>query len=124
MKKKIQLKNNATNDANEKKEHSNIKFNILEIFLKIIPIGISIIALVLSFFSYKNAKENSFYSRVFQPLTYYYDFDIDNEQTAQFGNYIMPAIKCTINVNSGCINKIMVIATDENTIIRRHLNQD
>lgn len=28
----------------------------------------------------------------------------------------MPTIKCKINVNSGCINKIMVIATDENTI--------
>lgn len=116
MKKKEQTDISTINDIKEKNTKSDKKSVILEVFLKIIPIGISILALILSYFSYNNAKENSYFSRVFQPLTYYYDFDVNNEQTVQFGKYVMPTIKCKINVNSGCINKIMVIATDENNI--------
>ncbi|MCM1115773.1 MAG: hypothetical protein NC397_09790 [Clostridium sp.] len=124
MRKNINKKSNVTNETTNANQDINIStknkvsngFKTVEFFLKFIPIIVSIIALVLSFLSYNNSKENYFYTRVFQPLTYHYNFDTDNENTVKFGNYSMPAIQCSIKVNSGYIKKVMIISTDENRI--------
>lgn len=93
------------------------KSNISEKFLKYITTAISVIAIIISMLSFNYTKKNYFYSRVFQPLTYYYDFTIDNGQFTQFDQYYLPTITCRIKVNSGYINKITIIGTDKNAIV-------
>lgn len=112
-KKKSETKEIIKTSENKK---SDFKVKTMDKILKWLPILISVIALAMTFANFQYTKNNYFYNRVFQPLTYHYDFDIDNENFQKFGQHNIPLIKCKINTNSGYINKILVVTTDDNKV--------
>lgn len=88
-------------DKNKVKEK---QYNYIATVAAIVSSIVAIASIILSLYSYHFTQKNYFYSRVFQPLNYYYKFDMNNSEKT--------TCKCT--TTSGCIKKLMVVSDTDN----------
>lgn len=88
-------------DKNKVKEK---QYNYIATVAAIVSSIVAIASIILSLYSYHFTQKNYFYSRVFQPLNYYYKFDMNNSEKT--------TCKCT--TTSGCIKKLMVVSNTDN----------
>lgn len=108
MSKKIPKKPSDNSNSVEKKSVKKILkkiFSVMkDIIIPLFSVIISIIALIVSYRGY-------YYSRIFEPLVYNYEFDIGQGETV-IQNHSFEKLFTSINTESGCIKKVEVIQTD------------